>query len=135
LVINDVPVLLEIMRELLEEEGYRVSLDTFSDMDLGKRFAELKRLKPDVLVLDLIVGGEVLGWQLLQMVKLDRATARIPVVICTAAARQAEELGPHLRTLGVAVILKPFDIDALVGAVAQALAGGSETGLSPAPPA
>jgi CheY-like chemotaxis protein len=135
MVINDVPDLLEVIRELLEEEGYRVSLDTFSDFDLGARFADIKRLMPDALILDLIVGSELLGWQLLQMLKLDRETARIPVVVCTAAARQAEELGPHLRTLGVAVILKPFDIDALLSAVAQALAGGPETGLSPAPPA
>ena len=135
LVINDVPVLLEVFRDLLEGEGYRVSLDNFSDFDLAGKLADVKRLKPDAVILDFIFGGEPLGWQLLQLLKLDRATERIPVVVCTAAAAQVKDLEGHLRTMGVATVLKPFDIDTLLAAVAQALAGGPvAVGLSPAPP-
>ncbi|HKG26492.1 MAG TPA: response regulator [Thermomicrobiales bacterium] len=135
LVINDVPVLLEVFRDLLEGEGYRVSLDNFSDFDLAGKLADVKRLKPDALILDFVFGGEPLGWQLLQLLKLDRATERIPVVVCTAAAAQVKDLEGHLRTMGVATVLKPFDIDTLLAAVTQALAGGPvAVGLSPAPP-
>jgi CheY-like chemotaxis protein len=135
LVINDVPVLLDVFRSLLESEGYRVSLDNFSDFDLARKLDDIRRLKPDVVILDFVFGGEPLGWQLLQLMKLDRATARIPVVVCTAAARQVTELQGHLRTMGVAAVLKPFDIDTLLAAVAAAIAGGPlAVGLSPAPP-
>jgi CheY-like chemotaxis protein len=135
LVINDVPVLLDVFRNLLEAEGYRVSLDNFSDFDLGRKHDDVKRLKPDAVILDFVFGGEPLGWQLLQLLKLDRATARIPIVVCTAAAKQVAELQGHLRTMGVAAVLKPFDIDTLLDAVARALSGGPGTvGLSPAPP-
>ena len=135
LVINDVPVLLEVFRDLLESEGYRVSLDNFSDFDLAKKREDVKRLMPDALILDFVIGGEPLGWQLLQLLKLDRETAQIPVVVCTAAARQVLELEAHLRSLNVAAILKPFDIDTLLTAVAQALAGGPvAVDLVPAPP-
>ncbi|MEA2530848.1 MAG: hypothetical protein QOF33_1128 [Thermomicrobiales bacterium] len=135
LVINDIPVLLEVFRDLLESEGYRVSLDNFSDFDLAQKLADVKRLMPDVVVLDFLFGGEPLGWQLLQLLKLDRDTACIPVVVCTAAARQVTELEGHLRSMNVAAILKPFDIDTLLTAVSQALSDGpSAVGLSPAPP-
>ncbi|HEY7032512.1 MAG TPA: response regulator [Thermomicrobiales bacterium] len=135
LVINDVPVLLDVFRSLLESEGYRVSLDNFSDFDLARKLDDIRRLKPDVVILDFVFGGEPLGWQLLQLMKLDRATARIPVVVCTAAARQVTELQGHLRTMGVAAVLKPFDIDTLLAAVAAAIDGGPlAVGLSPAPP-
>src|SRR4051812_19623573 len=110
MVINDVPELLEVLRAILEDEGYRVSLDTFSDFDLDAKFAHIAEVKPDALVLDLVIGSELLGWQLLQRIKLDRSLAQMPVVVCTAAAHQVEEIGAHLKTLGVAVILKPFDI-------------------------
>jgi CheY-like chemotaxis protein len=134
LVINGVPVLLEVFRNLLEGEGYRVSLDNFSDFDLAQKLADVKRLKPDAVILDFVFGGEPLGWQLLQHMKLDRATERIPVVVCTGAARQIMELDGHLRTMGVAAVLKPFDIDTLLAAVAAALSGGpGAAGLSPAP--
>jgi CheY-like chemotaxis protein len=135
LVINDVPVLLEVFCNLLESEGYRVSLNNFSDFDVAQKLADVKRLKPDAVILDFVFGGEPLGWQLLQLMKLDRATARIPVVVCTAAARQVADLQGHLRTMGVAAMLKPFDIDTLLAAAAEAPSGGpGVVGLSPAPP-
>lgn len=134
MVINDVPDLLTVLRAILEDEGYRVSLDTFSDFDLEAKFAHIAEVKPDALILDLVIGSELLGWQLLQRIKLDRALAQMPIVICTAAARQVEEIGAHLRTMGVAVILKPFDIDSLLEAVEHALHGGPQAGLSIADP-
>ena len=43
-------------------------------------------------------------------------------MVCTAAVRQAEELGAqHLLTLNVQVVLKPFEIDDVIAAVARAL--------------
>lgn len=134
MVINDVPDLLIVLRTILEDEGYRVSIDTFSDFDLEAKFAHIADVKPDALILDLVIGSELLGWQLLQRIKLDRSLAEMPIVICTAAVRQVEELEAHLRTLGVAVILKPFDIDSLLQAVEQALHGGPQAGFSVADP-
>lgn len=126
LVINDTKEILDLFRTLLEEEAYRVSLDNFSAHDAGAMLADVKRLAPDVIVLDFIVGGELLGWQFLQMLKLDRATAPIPTVVCTAAAHQVQELESHLRAMGVEVVLKPFDIDHILTAIARALSTGGD---------
>jgi CheY-like chemotaxis protein len=121
LVINDTREILDAMRVLLEDEGYRVSLDNFSALDAGQKLADVKELAPDAVILDFLFRKEPLGWQFLQLMKLDRATAAIPVVVCTAAIREAEEQEAHLRTLGVEVVLKPFDIEHLVAALKRAL--------------
>lgn len=110
LVVNDTPEILELFRELLEGEGYRVSLYSYAFRDLE----EIKREKPDMLILDFIIGGEDHGWQLLQKLKMDPATADLPVIVCTAALRVVRELEGHLREKGVTVVLKPFDIDELL---------------------
>ena len=113
LVVNDTQEILELFRELLEEEGYRVSLYSYAFRDLD----EVKRVKPDLLILDFIIGGENLGWQLLQKIKMDRATADIPVIVCTAAMAIVKELQGHLREKNATVVLKPFDIDDLLADV------------------
>jgi CheY-like chemotaxis protein len=134
LVINDTKEILDAFRAILEDEGYHVSLDNFSALDMGEMLADVKRIKPDAIILDYLFGGEPLGWQFLQLLKMDRETASIPVVVCTAAVRQAQELDAHLRTLGIEVVLKPFDIDQVVLALERALRPAGEPGAPGTPP-
>jgi DNA-binding response OmpR family regulator len=121
LVINDTIDILNAFRELLEDEGYRVSLDTFSSRDLARKVEDVKTLAPDLLILDFMFGLEPLGWQFVQLLKMDRAAATIPLIVCTAAVSAVEELTPHLRTLGIDVVLKPFDIDQLLASIDRTL--------------
>ncbi|HEX8034149.1 MAG TPA: response regulator [Ktedonobacterales bacterium] len=88
MVINDTPVLLNLFRELLQTEGYEVMFYSYAPSEL----AEIERLQPDVIVLDFIIGQANAGWQLLQMLKMHRATAAIPVVICTAQTHSARQI-------------------------------------------
>lgn len=118
-VMNDTPAILDLFRELLEEEGYQVTLDRFEATAIDEKLTDIKKAKPDLVVLDYIIGAEGLGWQLLQLMKMDRATRDIPVLICTGAVRQVEELQTHLDAMGVAVVLKPFDIDQLLAQIAE----------------
>ena len=118
-VINDTPAILDLFRDLLGEAGYRVTLDSFS-LRLEEELAQIKAAAPDVVVLDFIVGGEGTGWQLLQLLKMDRETRGIPVIVCTAAVRQVEELRAHLDAMGVSLVLKPFDIDHMLAEIEQA---------------
>jgi DNA-binding response OmpR family regulator len=117
LVVNDTQEILDLFREILEDEGYQVSLysSTFNDVE------EIVALAPDLVILDFMIGGESHGWQLLQKMKMSRKTAGIPVVVCTAALTLARELEGHLRSKNVGLVLKPFDIDDLVAEVRQHL--------------
>ncbi len=119
-VVNDTPEILELFTTLLEAEGYRVTTDRFT-IELGEMMQRIRDLQPDLLVLDFLIGGESHGWQLLQLVRMDRETRHIPAVVCTAAVGIVTELRPHLDEMGVAVVLKPFDIDHLLGVIAERL--------------
>jgi CheY-like chemotaxis protein len=129
-VINDTPAIIDLFRELLEEAGYRVTADTFNVLALEQKLVAIKQAKPDLLILDYILGGEGIGWQLLQMVRMDRETRAIPVIVCTGAVRQVAELQAHLAEMNVAVVLKPFDIDLLLGEVAKMLGHSEEPAAS-----
>ena len=58
---------------------------------------------------------------MLQLLKMNRSSASIPVVVCTAALHAVREQEGYLVSLGVHVIYKPFDIDHLLSIVNLAL--------------
>src|SRR5215831_14324309 len=109
--------MLELFRELLEAEGYEVALNSYAILDMD----EIERIAPDVILLDYIFGGEKLGWQMLQKLKMRRTTASIPMIVCTAATREVREIEGYLQTQGIALVPKPFDIDTLLDAVKRAI--------------
>jgi CheY-like chemotaxis protein len=117
LALNDAQEVLDLFRDLLEEEGYRVTTRSYIDRDLN----EIKFIKPDLIILDYMWSGNDAGWSLLQMLRMDRATKEIPIVLCTGAVSQVQQLESHLAGMGVRVVLKPFDLDQLLKAISDAL--------------
>jgi CheY-like chemotaxis protein len=104
---------LAVLQEVLEEAGYRVTAAREVPTDAG----DVRRLDPDVVVLDLLIGGQDAGWRLLRRLRRDPATADMPIVVCTGATALVREVGPELRSLADAVVIKPFDIGELTTAV------------------
>ena len=120
LVINDTQEIIDLMRELLEEEGYRVST-SLEILNLDK----VKAVAPDLIVQDLLFeGNQEKGWKMLHLMRLDPALTRIPIVLCTAAVQTVKnaEMAAQLEQLRVRVVLKPFDLELLLNAVTEALA-------------
>jgi DNA-binding response OmpR family regulator len=118
LVINDTPEILDLFRILLEDEaGYEVVLYSYAITDMR----EITRHAPDLIILDYIFGGEAYGWEVLQKLKMSRATAKVPIIICTAATRQVREIEGYMQAHGITLVPKPFDIDDLLDAVKRAL--------------
>lgn len=113
---DDSPDILDLIVEVLEAEEYRVTT-TMDPLDVDA----VKRVGPDLVILDrMLEEGEGSGWRLLEELRRDPVTARLPVVVCTGATRRVAENEALLRTLDARVVLKPFDIDDLLAAVAQA---------------
>ncbi|HEV2073495.1 MAG TPA: response regulator [Thermomicrobiales bacterium] len=117
LCINNSKEVLELFRELLEEEGYRVTTQSYVDKDLDA----ISALKPDLIVLDYMWDHEDSGWALLQMIKMSPQTENIPIVLCTGAVRQVNELEAHLLDMQVVVVFKPFKLDHLVQTIRSRL--------------
>src|SRR5215208_4046873 len=115
-VINDTIAILELFTALLQDEGYRVTTDGFS-IEMVELLRRVKADRPDLLVLDFLIQDEGKGWQFLQMLKMDRETRDIPVVVCTAAIKLVDDLQAHLDSMGVGVVLKPFDIEVLLAEI------------------
>ena len=120
LVINDTQEIIDLMRELLEEEGYRVST-SLEILNLDK----VKAVAPDLILQDLLFeGNQEKGWKMLHLMRLDPALTRIPIELCTAAVQTVRDEGmaAQLEQLRVRVVLKPFDLELLLNAVTEALA-------------
>lgn len=118
LVVNDTQEILELFRVLLEEEeGHEVILSGFP----FQQISDVEKIKPDLIILDFVFGDQKSGWQMLQMLKMKRSTANIPVIVCTAALDAVREQEGYLVSQGVHVIYKPFDIDPLINNVRELL--------------
>lgn len=118
LVVNDTQEILELFRMLLEEEeGHEVILSGFP----FQQISDVEKIKPDLIILDFVFGDRKSGWQMLQMLKMQRSTANIPVIVCTAALDMVREQEGYLVSQGIHVIYKPFEIDQLVNNVRELL--------------
>lgn len=116
---DDTPVILELLQELLEDAGYRVT--TCRELlDLP----QIRAVHPDVIMQDLrFAGVQETGGRFLTAARRDPELAHIPIILCTAATREVQDevMAEHLRRLRVRVVLKPFDIHELLAVLAEAL--------------
>jgi CheY-like chemotaxis protein len=117
LVVNDTEEILELFRDILEGMGHRCTAMSYAPDDL----AEVRKAQPDLVILDLLLGGEKLGWQLAQKMRMSRETERTPVIICTAATDEVREQEGWLVANAIKLVLKPFTVDDLEQAVDKAL--------------
>lgn len=117
LAINESEDVLQLFRDLLEDEGYRVSTQSYIDKDLDG----ISRQAPDVIILDYMWAQDDAGWSMLQMLRMSPTTRRIPIVLCTGAVERVRELEAHLASMDVRVVIKPFDIQVLLDALREAL--------------
>lgn len=118
-VIDDDPPLQEFYQLLLEKEGYRVTIAPTLELDV----AAITALKPDLIILDLLIGGKQRGWSFFERLKSDARTANVPLLVVTAlAANSVESEGKEsLQEHAISLIFKPFDIDTLLTAIHRAL--------------
>ena len=116
-IMNDAVELVETMKILLEDEGYRVTTYPAAIVDMN----ELRLAQPDLVILDWLFGREADGLQVVQAVRLDKELAALPLIVCTAAQRQIQEMQLHLSGKNVRVLYKPFDLDVFLATVSQAL--------------
>ena len=110
--------IVELVAIVLERGGYEVATAT-----TGADALELVRhRRPDVCVLDGIMPG-LGGFEVLQELRSDPATAGVRVLILTATVDEEREIRRH----GIepdAFMKKPFDGDALLATVERLRAAG-----------
>lgn len=121
LVVDDRPNLLALLRMILEDEHYQVSV-----LQQGRGAVErMREDPPDLVILDLKLA-DADGMDILETMRANNVTADIPVIVYTAAVIEAETVsnlvsGNPARYSNVSVLQKPFDLDTLLERVQQVL--------------
>ena len=108
MVIDDDPGIRSALSDLLKDKGYRVL--TVADGDQALACLSQEKL-PDLILLDLMMPV-VDGWRSGLEQAMNPQLASIPVIVITAVT-----FGDRKADLGVEVVRKPFDTDALLSVI------------------
>jgi DNA-binding response OmpR family regulator len=113
LIVEDDPDTLVILRVNLQHAG----IETILAAEGKTAIARIEAEKPDAVVLDVLLPG-IDGWQVLE--ELHAMGDPVPVIVCSGKnnphdIQRARELGAF------AYLTKPFDIDRLLDAAAEAV--------------
>ena len=114
--IEDDPEMSGLIQLIFERKGHRV---------IGARRGELgleliKSLKPDVLLLDLMLP-DIDGWDLYYQMKNDKELAKVPIIIVSARSEE-QDAASGLRVVdNDRFIQKPFEVKELIETVTNML--------------
>ncbi|MEO8285302.1 MAG: response regulator [Chloroflexota bacterium] len=118
LVVEDDSSIRQLMQDVLEEEGYAVTLLCRAT----NAYDEISRTLPDLVILDITLQHSGDGWPTLDKLKQNVRTADLPVIICSADIRAVHARQEDLIAMDCIFVEKPFGIDTLLTAVQEGLA-------------
>jgi len=111
-------VLIRLIDQVLTEAGFQ----TLQLPEGARAYDEIRKHQPDLVILDTWLESREAGWALFQVLRLDRETKNIPVLICSSDLAEFEKRSSSLGQQGhVGVLNKPFDIDVLIAKVHEML--------------
>lgn len=115
LIVDDDPALLKIIKPVLLASGYSV----LTAMTGEKGLQIIKRQKPDLVILDVILPG-IKGRQTCIKIKEDPQTQKIPVIFLTAKD-SPDDVKAELAAGAIAHITKPFTPQRLLEEIRKAI--------------
>ena len=111
LVVDDEPDILEFLQELLEQEGYTVSITDKAEYVEKLHAGGL----PDLILIDVLLSGKD-GRKIVKQLKSQEATKHVPVIMFSAHP-SAEETA---RAAGADdFVAKPFELDEVLAKIAK----------------
>jgi CheY-like chemotaxis protein len=118
LVVEDVPVMLAVLRMRLEAEGYEV----IAARDGIEALEQTREGHPDLILLDLMLP-RLSGERVCRELRSDPRTRSLPIIVVSARVGETE----RLRALAAgadAFLAKPYDVVQLTGEIRTRLAAG-----------
>lgn len=127
LIIDDDKVFTKSLQAILEEHHYNV--DTANDAETG--LEKLKARKPDLLILDVMMGTDLEGQKLAHTIKSDPKNKDLPILVITG---MLDTMGVNIRDAfegiddlpSVLMLDKPFETEELFSSMEQLIAGALE---------
>jgi DNA-binding response OmpR family regulator len=109
-IINDDPAFLEFLSSFLESESH---YDTVVWDDGTDSLPKIRQAVPDFVILDVRLGDQAVGYEILKQMRDDSTLSQIPVLLCTADSQFINEHCHLLTALQADVLEKPFDLSEL----------------------
>jgi CheY-like chemotaxis protein len=129
-IINDDPAFLEFISSFLEDETpYRTVVWDDGVHSLPK----LREHLPSLVILDVRIGDQAVGQQILESMRCDDELCDTPVIVCTADQQFIRENEEVIRSLDADVLEKPFDLELLEEKVEFAINGAPAWKSKPDP--
>ena len=123
-VLDDDPAILHVVEDIMHEMGWNV----ISCRDVDSLDQALSDSKPDAVLIDVYLPGEVSGWDVLQRLKDDDRTSKIPIIVSSGDRYALQNHLPLIEERAAAVLVKPFEPDDLYRCVDHAV-GGTHAGV------
>jgi CheY-like chemotaxis protein len=123
LIVDDDPNIVQLLSEVLADEGYEVAAATQS----LRAFDRAKETQPDLVLMDIMMPY-LDGIDQIKLLSLDDDLKDIPIIVITAKARALDGVGEADREALRIVdhLYKPFEIADLLSKVDRALAARSK---------
>lgn len=114
LIVDDAVFMRMKLKDILTKNGYEVVDEAQNGQEA---FEKYQALKPDIVTMD-ITMPEVDGLEALKMIKAQDPNAK--VIMCSAMGQQGMVMDA-IKSGAKDFIVKPFDTDRVINAVAKAL--------------
>ena len=118
LIVDDSPDLLDALMIFLQDKSYLIS--TANSKELLQ--TELKRFKPDVIILDVFIMNMGDGREICRVIKSNTETMNIPVILMSANYQALENFE---QCYADAIVEKPFNLKTLLEKIESVLAGSN----------
>lgn len=123
LVVDDTRDCLVILRSMLEGSGFEVR----TAQSGADALAQIEERIPDVVLLDVMMPG-MSGLEVVERLRADHATARIPVILVTARSDDDDVMAGY-RAGADYYITKPCTMQEVLRGIALVVGGVEETSL------
>jgi DNA-binding response OmpR family regulator len=122
LVVDDEDDILHFLDLVLSEKGYAVK----TAANGHEALTHAQRDPPDLVLLDIMMP-QMDGWEVLKLLRVDEATARVPVAMLSART-EARDRVQGLQEGAIDYICKPFSLSELLEKIAAIFAQVAERG-------
>ncbi len=114
MLLEDDPTMRSLLQTLLEMEGFEIALGSGNTETL---IDDLRRQKPDLVLMDVHLAGEVNGIDLLKEIRSDEEIAHVRVILISGMNYEQDALAAGANGF----LQKPYMIDDLLKMVREVL--------------
>jgi CheY-like chemotaxis protein len=111
LLVDDTPANIDVLRSMLSEEGYEISIAMTGE----KALALVEKSRPDLILLDVMMPG-IDGFKTCERLKANPKNKDIPVIFVTAKT-ETEDIVRGFQVGSVDYIAKPFKREEVISRV------------------